>query len=142
LAWDGAVEAAVEQGRKSARRQGCLVAAMVGLGIGLFIVIFLSACWDACGAGDAGGFNRGFLIVYGALAAFLTGAAFWIVAMLLRRLPLGPRLIASAAIASLVGYVLFVWWLPASPSGPFFPNGGVGTCPGNVPPWWPSWLPI
>jgi hypothetical protein len=132
----------VEQGRRSAWRQGCLVAPFVGLGLGLLMAIALATAWDSCGAGGGGGFNRGFLIVYGALATLLAGAAFFIVAMLLRRLSTGPRLIASAFIATFVGYVLFVWLLPASPSGAFFPNGGVGTCPGNVPSWWPSWLPI
>ncbi len=43
--------------------------------------------------------------------------------------------VAALAVAIVVAYGLTAAFLAAPP-------GASGTCPGNVPPWWPSWLPI
>lgn len=62
--------------------------------------------------------------------------------MLIRRGSRKAILTAGLILASLAAYLVLSLNLPASPSGPLLENNGAGTCPGNVPTWWPTWLPV
>jgi hypothetical protein len=130
----------VEPGGRSSLRPGCgcLGAILVAFGLGGVIFVFLAAAWSDCNAGDEA-WRSGAATLYSAVAALLTGAAFFSAATALRGQPRATRLIASAGIATLLGYLLLGGFLPASAS---VIDAHRGTCPGNVPPWWPSWLPI
>lgn len=122
------------------RSNGYFVAFSVGLSLGLAVAVILERSWDDCGVAMplfnvlAAGFD-------GLVTALVTGLIFLAAG---RRQDGRSRTIiaASLILAVLVAYCLLAFMLPASVSGGFFANNGAGMCPGNVPHWWPSWLPI
>lgn len=120
---------------------GCLPSMLVGLGCGLVVAMLLVNAWNDCGAALPG-FNTVGAVFDGAVTMTLTGVAFWFAGKRIRIGSARTNVAASGVIAALVAYYLFMFLLPGSFRGAFFPNDGVGTCPGNVPPWWPTWLPI
>jgi hypothetical protein len=120
---------------------GCLVAALVGGALGIFVAALLLKAWADCSAG-ASGFNQLGAAIVGTVTALISGLVFAVSTALLRRNSPKAIVAASLILASLTAYMIFSLNLPASPSGPLFGNNGAGTCPGNVPPWWPVWLPV
>jgi hypothetical protein len=115
---------------------GCFGAIFAGIGFGLVVAALLAKAWNDCGVA-APAFNELGAAFDGAVTAALTGAAFLLVATRLKGRSHKWIVATSVGVAALVAVILFVLMLPASFSGAFFPNNGVGICPGNVPPWLP-----
>lgn len=119
---------------------GCLGGLLVALCLTFLWWQLLSKAWADCQAGAS--------MVQGLRLGIASPAVLgttWLVFALLyvpmnRRWPtLGPVLGFLAAL--LVAYLWFIWVLPQTDSSPFH-RDEPGICPGTVPPWWPSWLPI
>jgi hypothetical protein len=118
---------------------GCLGAIVVGPALSLAVAFVLLRAWSDCQAGWPAINELGMLFLTPIIAASLT-LIFAVVAILFGRSH--PRCAAAVAflVAILVAYAWLAATLPSEARGlePDHP----GVCPGNVPPWWPSWLPI
>ncbi len=120
--------------------RGCLGGLVVAACLTFLWWQLLSKAWADCQAGAS--------LVQGLRLGITSPAVLassWIIFALLdislrRRWPnLGPVVAFLAALV--VAYLWFVWLLPQTDSSPFH-RDEPGICPGTVPPWWPSWLPI
>jgi hypothetical protein len=127
------------------RRERVLVRATLGgLGLGIILAFVWSQllwkAWTDCQAGDA--FTQTLKLVF--FSPFVVASvvvAFDVPALLVgRRWPIAAAALALA-FALIATYLWFAWLLNNTQSAPFHPDQ-LGTCPGTVPPWWPSWLPV
>jgi len=119
---------------------GALASGLAGIGE----AVLLDNAWSACSAG-LGLFNWIAAGIDGFIVAVLAGIAFLVPVLLLRRHHGNLDLILGIAAAATVAYLWFAAALPGSPTmtGPSLTTPtGIGTCQGNVPPWWPWWLPL
>jgi hypothetical protein len=121
--------------------RGCLPALVVGFSLGLLAAAVLNKAWDDCGA-PLQPAHPLLAAVYGFVIVLLAGATFFVLTA--PRPIRGSRgaKVAAFVLAGLIAYWLLSGALPGAFQGALVANNGLGSCPGNVPPWWPSWLPI
>ena len=119
-------------------------ATLGGLAVGIVLAIawsqLLWKAWTDCQAGDP--FTQTTKLVF--FSPFVVASV--VVAVDVPALLLGRRWpIAAAglglAFALIATYLWFAWLLNNTLSAPFH-GDQPGICPGTVPPWWPSCLPI
>ncbi len=127
--------------RRTSLLQGCLLAALVAIGLSLIVDALLLKAWSDCSAGSPG-FNGLGAAIVGVATFVITALVFAISAWLLQSASLRVSLTVGLILAAAAAYLVFSLNLSAAPSGPLFDNNGAGSCPGNVPPWWPDWLPV
>jgi len=118
---------------------GCLGGVVVGPALGLLVAFVLLRAWSDCQAGWPAINQLALVFVTPIIGASLT-AVFFAVAILFGRSH--PRCAVAIAllVSVLVAYAWLVVMLPNEARG--LPSDRPGVCPGNVPPWWPSWLPV
>jgi hypothetical protein len=120
---------------------GCVLILATSLALGVVVSKVLVAAWDSCGAGEPH-FNKAVAILYGLLVVSITGIASAIALKVLARRRPRTAGVVAVGVAVAIAYLCFAVFLRGSVEGALFAHYGVGTCPGNVPPWWPRWLPI
>ncbi|MFJ6083929.1 hypothetical protein ACIQI8_21260 [Streptomyces sp. NPDC092369] len=113
----------------------------IGFGVlvgGLTAVVsigLVGRAWAACGIGSGAAANAMTLLFLAPLI-WIAAALGWVI---LHR-TLGRRHRRAALVAGLVLTLWFTWflatWLGMPNSYP------APSCPGNVPPWWPGFLPV
>jgi hypothetical protein len=114
------------------------LALVVGGGAGFGLIVLTSRAWKACGV-NVGGVGNGLTLLFvGVPVAMVVNIVLFTMVFRLSRSGkssgkfLSPFLAAAIAIA-IADLALFSWQgTPAT---------SAGVCPGNVPPWWPTWIP-
>ncbi|MER5402729.1 hypothetical protein [Streptomyces sp. NPDC002599] len=112
----------------------------IGFGVlfgGLTAVVTIAAigrAWAACDIGSSAGAN-GMTLLFLAPLIWIADAVPWVIL----HSTLGRRHRRTALMAGLIFTLWFTWflvtWLGMPDSYP------APSCPGNVPPWWPSFIP-
>ena len=133
-----------ETGRSTSRphwaARGCLAGVAVALVLTFVWWQILGKIWTDC-EGSVG-FVQGVGLIVGAPLVF---GSTWIgfgvpVASLGRSHPRAASVI-GLGLAVAIAYAWLVYALPTDNSAPFHQNPP-NRCPGSVPVWWPSWLPL
>ncbi|WP_190039919.1 hypothetical protein [Streptomyces fructofermentans] len=113
-----------------------------GIGFGVLVggltavaaIAVIGRAWAACDIGSNAGAN-GMGLLFLAPVIWIAAAVPWVVL----HGTLGRRHPTTALMAGLIVTLWFTWflvtWLGMPDSYP------ASTCPGNVPPWWPSFIP-
>jgi hypothetical protein len=114
-----------------------LTLAFLGLSVGLCLVTvrLIAGAWADCGVGGSGG--RAFLSIFVFPALVISAGLVWFAA---RRLVHNGPVAVILAVMIAVGICYVAVWALATPSD--YPPDDRATClSGNVPAWWPWWLP-
>jgi len=130
-----------ESGRKRARHSQWWVPVLVGLVLALAQLTVVSYAWRDCGVDDATGLTSPALYALGVPALTFLNAVLVALPTEVWMSKRGPRVqqlfltLVSIAVLVAAETVLLAHFV-ATPSEP------VGlVCAGNVPPWWPAWVP-
>lgn len=95
------------------------------------------AVFAACDVGiNASANSFAALYLYFPVALVVNSVLVLITVLLARRLGAGSGGIAVSALVVVLLAGLFLWVTAMTPA--YYPDP---ICPGNVPPWWPTWLP-
>jgi hypothetical protein len=122
---------------KGSRAESC-ISLVVGGGAGFGLIVLTARAWKACGV-DVGGVGNGptLLFVGVPVAAVVNIVLFTMVFRLSRSGKSGGKFfspfLAAVIAITIADLALFSW------QGT--PAASHGICPGNVPPWWPAWIP-
>ena len=114
----------------------------IAVGIALTVVWgqLLWRAWTDCQAGDS--LTQTIKLVF--LSPFVVSSvalAFGAPACIFRRRWPRAAAMLGLVLALIAAYLWFAWLLNNTVSEGFKLNRP-GICPGTVPPWWPSWLPV
>jgi hypothetical protein len=113
-----------------------LIGWVVFLASGFAASVLLSRAWDDCEIGVNASANLGSVVVASTVMAAVSTSV-WV----LMRRATGRRRLLTPFVLTVATGVLLLWPFMAfwhAPDG--YP---VSTCPpDNVPPWWPTWLPL
>ncbi|GAA4973776.1 hypothetical protein HD597_005176 [Nonomuraea thailandensis] len=115
--------------RAAAVALGGAVTALAGVWI-------VARAWATCDVGVSGLANLLALMFYAAPLWALATLTWWVGT----GLP-GRRVLLARLAVSVLGSLALIWAFMAwqhSPGGDY----PVSSCPDNVPPWWPRWLPL
>ena len=128
----------------SRRKRVLMWATLAGLAVGIVLAIawsqLLWKAWTDCQAGDP--FTQTVkLVFFSPFVVVSVVAAFDVPAFLFGRRCPRTAAVLGLGFALVATYMWFAWMLNNTVSAPFHTNQR-GTCPGTVPPWWPSWLPV
>jgi high-affinity Fe2+/Pb2+ permease len=126
--------------RRRVLARGCLGGAALSIVLWFVWWQLLGKVWTDCQAGDS--IQRGALILLGSPLVILSSALVFAVSTALfgRQKP-RTAAIVGLTLAVITTYLWFAWIVPQAVSVSFS-GPPTSTCPGNVPPWWPSWLPV
>ncbi|OII68942.1 hypothetical protein BJP39_19440 [Streptomyces sp. CC77] len=122
-------------GRRRTWGTGAWVGASLGVVTAVAVVVAIGSIWESCDIGVSSSANSAVLLVPSPFV--------WVLSAALWALPLAGWGRVSRGVAVVLGAVanlLFVWflvsWLGVLDS---YPDP---RCPGNVPAWWPGFLPV
>jgi hypothetical protein len=115
---------------------GCVISPVAGALTAATGTLLLGRVWRACDIGTNAAANS-FALVFTFAIMWVVATLWWIATVtILRR-----RSAVAALVCALLGSLALIWGLIAwrhDPGGYPAPQCG----PGNVPPWWPGWLPL
>jgi len=124
-------------GTSEHRGLGCGVGILVGGPAAFGLVVLVANAFAACDVGINGGANGLSLLFALPVLWILNALVFMGVFTLIAERTSQPRtfgVVVGILAVLVLAWALFAWLgTPSDYPAPF--------CPGNVPPWWPSWLP-
>ncbi len=107
---------------------------VVGGGSAFGLVVLTSRSWKACNVDVAGPMPNGLTLLFlGLPLALIVNLILFTIAYRYAGKTLFMGLIAAAIAITIADLALYSW------QGT--PAASPGTCPGNVPPFWPVWIP-
>ncbi|GAA1603075.1 hypothetical protein GCM10009804_69410 [Kribbella hippodromi] len=109
------------------------LAVVLGGGAAFGLVVITSRAWKTCHV-DIGSVPNGLTLLFlGLPLALIVNLVLFTIVFRYAGKAFLFSLIAAAIAIAIADLALFSW------QGT--PAGAHGTCPGNVPPWWPTWIP-
>lgn len=120
---------------------GCVVAPLAAVAPAGVGVVLVGKAWSSCEIGVNSAANS-FAVLPLFLLSWAAHALWWAAALVLgHRLVPGWKGKGVAVMVGTAGSLLLVWLAMA---GLYAPDGYPATvcAPDNVPPWWPTWLPL
>jgi hypothetical protein len=116
------------------KRVESFLAVVVGGGAAFGLVVITSRAWKTCHVDVAGDVPNGLTLLFlGLPLALIVNLVLFTVVFRYSSKTFLMSFVAAAIAIAIADLALFSWQgTPAAASG---------ICPGNVPPWWPTWLP-
>ncbi|MBB6565840.1 hypothetical protein HPO96_17810 [Kribbella sandramycini] len=115
-------------------RTESFLAIVVGGGAAFGLVVITSRSWKECKVDVAGSVPNGLTLLFlGLPLALIVNLVLFTIVYRYAGKALFMGLIAAAIAIAIADLALYSW------QGT--PAASPGICPGNVPPWWPEWIP-
>jgi hypothetical protein len=114
---------------------GCLLGALLGVPTTLIAIVAMGHIWSSCDVGVNNSANALALMMVAPVIWFAAAVAWAVVYGVIGRFHRRAAMVVAAAVN-----VWFLWFLIAHfGADATYPDP---ICPGNVPPWWPGFIPI